>query len=73
VELYEYQKRVAEHVEAGRSVILQAPTGAGKTIAALWPFLNHFGREEANLLPRKCIYSVPMRCLANQFVTNQWC
>src|SRR5262249_5942068 len=49
-----------------RNIILQAPTGAGKTHAALLPFLNalEYNRD----FPRKCIYSVPMRVLAAQFV-----
>ncbi len=62
-----YQERVAQTLLTGKSVILQAPTGSGKTYAALWPFL-HAQREEVNVVfPAKCIYSVPMRVLANQF------
>lgn len=68
MELYDYQKEVARYLRAGQSVILQAPTGAGKTIAALWPFLEAWDRNKALLFPRKCIYSVPMRTLANQFL-----
>jgi CRISPR-associated endonuclease/helicase Cas3 len=49
----------------GRSVILQAPTGAGKTRAALYPFLRAWEYEDD--FPCKCIYSVPLRVLANQF------
>jgi CRISPR-associated endonuclease/helicase Cas3 len=63
--LYPFQKRVYELLKDGRSVILQAPTGAGKTRAALYPFLRAW--EEQGEFPRKCIYSVPMRVLANQF------
>lgn len=64
---YLYQKRMAELLLADRkSVILQAPTGAGKTHAALLPYLNAV--EHNRDFPRKCIYSVPMRVLANQFV-----
>ncbi len=33
-----YQQRVSDLVMAGKNVILQAPTGAGKTRAALEPF-----------------------------------
>lgn len=64
--LRSFQTRVAEVLLAEkRNVILQAPTGSGKTYAALLPFLNaiDYGRD----FPRKCIYSVPMRVLANQF------
>ena len=63
--LYPFQQRVYDLLSAGRSVILQAPTGAGKTRAALYPFLRAWEYEES--FPRKCIYSVPLRVLANQF------
>ena len=66
MELYEYQREVARHMRQGKSIILQAPTGAGKTMAALWPFLQNWAANE-NRLPRKCVYAVPMRVLANQF------
>ena len=52
--------------QTGQSVILQAPTGAGKTRAALYPFFRAW--EEDRDFPRKCIYSVPLRVLADQFV-----
>mgnify|MGYP006285515679 CR=1 FL=1 len=63
--LYRFQERVYDLISAGRSVILQAPTGAGKTRAALYPFLRAW--EYQDDFPRKCIYSVPLRVLANQF------
>lgn len=63
--LYPFQRKVYELVSAGRSVILQAPTGAGKTRAALYPFLHAW--EYKTDFPRKGIYSVPLRVLANQF------
>jgi len=65
VSLYDFQKRVYEYLKEGRSIILQAPTGAGKTRAALYPFLRAWEYEDD--FPRKCIYSVPLRVLANQF------
>lgn len=64
--LYGYQKRVARLVRGGCNIILQAPTGAGKTLAALWPFLQAWAADNSNV-PRKCVYAVPMRVLANQF------
>jgi CRISPR-associated endonuclease/helicase Cas3 len=64
--LYPYQERVDALIRAGRSIILQAPTGAGKTRAALFPFLDGW-RNDPTALPRQCIYAVPMRVLANQF------
>ncbi len=66
MKLYPFQKHVAELLLGGSNVILQAPTGAGKTHAAMLPFLNVL--EHNRDFPRKCIYSVPMRVLANQFV-----
>ena len=65
--LYPYQDHVKSHLLSGKSVILQAPTGAGKTRAALDPFIETFFDHPADFFPRKCIYSVPMRVLANQF------
>jgi len=67
IEAYDYQKRVSQFLLSGRSVILQAPTGAGKTRAALLPYLHARAHLEPGAFPRKCLYSVPMRVLANQF------
>ena len=64
--LHPFQERVYDTVSAGRSVILQAPTGAGKTRAALYPFLCAWEYDDD--FPRKCLYSVPLRALANQFL-----
>lgn len=66
--LYPYQERVKHWIHSGKSVILQAPTGAGKTRAALAPFIEAFFDFSPEAFPRQCIYSVPMRVLANQFV-----
>lgn len=67
---YPYQEKVAQLLLAGNNVILQAPTGAGKTAAALLPFLHARKNSDGAKFPRKCIYSVPMRVLANQFVAE---
>lgn len=64
---FPFQECVAEHLLAGRSVILQAPTGAGKTLAALWPYLERWNTDEPASFPRQCIYSAPARVLVNQF------
>jgi CRISPR-associated endonuclease/helicase Cas3 len=66
MELYKYQKEIARLVRQGKNIILQAPTGAGKTMAALWPFLVGWAADSLSI-PRKCVYAVPMRVLANQF------
>lgn len=64
--LYRHQERVNELVLDGKNVLLTAPTGSGKTRAALHPFL--WALDHEGYLPSKCIYSVPMRILANQFI-----
>ncbi|MFW5941889.1 MAG: CRISPR-associated helicase Cas3' [Chloroflexota bacterium] len=66
MELYDFQKELARVIRSGRNVLLQAPTGAGKTLAALVPFLQAWS-QATERVPRHCIYSVPMRVLANQF------
>lgn len=68
--LYPYQQRVKELIQSGKSVILQAPTGAGKTRAALAPFIESFFDRAPNAFPRKCVYTVPMRVLAHQFANE---
>jgi CRISPR-associated endonuclease/helicase Cas3 len=68
--LYPYQERVKQWIHSGKSVILQAPTGAGKTRAALAPFIEAFFDFPPEAFPRQCIYSVPMRVLANQFLNE---
>lgn len=72
---YPYQLRAYEAIKAGRSIIIQAPTGAGKTRAALYPYFANIEQAEhltdtqrASLpLPLTCRYAVPMRVLATQF------
>jgi CRISPR-associated endonuclease/helicase Cas3 len=70
-QLRPFQKRVLKYIMNGRSVILQAPTGSGKTRAALMPFLQNLAHQslthQGNRLPLTCLYAVPMRVLANQF------
>ena len=65
--LYPYQERVKSVITAGRSVILQAPTGTGKTRAAISPYIDAWLAEETRF-SSKGIYIVPMRVLAHQFV-----
>jgi CRISPR-associated endonuclease/helicase Cas3 len=66
--LFSYQERVFDALREHKPVILQAPTGAGKTRASLYPFLYACAHPEVIELPGQCIYSVPLRTLANQFV-----
>ncbi len=67
MKLYPYQQRVKTLIQSGRSVILQAPTGAGKTRAALAPFIEAFFQFPPERFSKQAIYSVPMRVLATQF------
>jgi CRISPR-associated endonuclease/helicase Cas3 len=63
---YSYQIKVAEALLSGKNIILQVPTGAGKTWASIIPFL--MARENPDLkgsFPSKMIYSLPLRTLAN--------
>jgi CRISPR-associated endonuclease/helicase Cas3 len=52
--------------QAKKNVIIHAPTGSGKTQAALHPYttnLQHGGHD----FPLHCLYATPMRVLSNQF------
>ncbi len=66
--LYPYQTQVKRLLHQGQSVVLQAPTGSGKTRAALAPFIEAFFDFHDEAFPRQCLYSVPMRVLADQFI-----
>jgi CRISPR-associated endonuclease/helicase Cas3 len=61
----QFQTKPAEYLLAGRNVILQAPTGSGKTMAALFPYF--LARKENANFPRKMLYCIPMRVLARGF------
>ena len=67
MKLYPYQQEVKDTLIAGHSVVLQAPTGAGKTRAALAPFIETFFESSGVVFPRQAIYSIPMQVLASQF------
>lgn len=67
--LYPHQEQVFDALRKGENIILQAPTGSGKTRAALYPFLYCAAQRE-NFLPPRCIYSPPMRILVKQFFTE---
>ncbi|GGI74111.1 CRISPR-associated helicase Cas3' [Deinococcus wulumuqiensis] len=60
---YPYQVRTAEALFSGKNVILRAPTGAGKTEAALGPFLLARQQRHGDF-PLRCIIASPMRTLA---------
>jgi CRISPR-associated endonuclease/helicase Cas3 len=66
-EPYPYQERVLKAVLGEqKNVILQIPTGGGKTIGAMLPFLQDRANRDG-LLPEKALYAVPMRVLTTQF------
>ncbi len=56
---YEYQKIAMESLFDGKSLIIRAPTGSGKTEVAIIPFIH--GLNE--ILPSQLIYSLPTRTL----------
>jgi CRISPR-associated endonuclease/helicase Cas3 len=57
---HDYQVEVAKWLYDGRNVLLRAPTGAGKTWAALAPFVW----EDWTARPARLIYALPLRTLA---------
>ncbi|GAB4148408.1 MAG: hypothetical protein Fur0037_16700 [Planctomycetota bacterium] len=58
--LNEFQVRAARAIEAGRNVLLAAPTGAGKTLVA------EYAIETAIAAGRRAIYTSPIKALSNQ-------
>lgn len=70
MEPYEYQKQVEHLFLQGEDLIIQAPTGSGKTIAALKPGLIGLDKglqRQAAHYPQRIVYGIPMRVLANGF------
>ncbi|MGF9820996.1 CRISPR-associated helicase Cas3' [Brevibacillus agri] len=63
IEPYPYQKKVAELLMQSRNLVLTAPTGAGKTWAALSPFL--YARKQKRDFADRVIYCLPLRTLAS--------
>jgi len=58
-----YQERVEELLHAGDSVILRVPTGAGKTWAAVAPFL--YSLADRRRIADRLLYALPLRSLAS--------
>lgn len=61
-ELYDYQTNVVAQLLGGDNVCLCAPTGAGKTWAALLPFL--YAKTQGVKFADRLIYVLPLRTLA---------
>ncbi|HVB27732.1 MAG TPA: DEAD/DEAH box helicase, partial [Mycobacteriales bacterium] len=55
-----FQLRAAEALESGHSVLVAAPTGAGKTV------VGEFAVHLALGAGRKCFYTTPIKALSNQ-------
>lgn len=64
----EFQKDAKEKLTKGQSVLIVAPTGLGKTRAALEPFVN--GNSSDALLSTRLIYNLPLRSLASGVVSE---
>src|SRR3954449_12760647 len=58
--LDDFQLRGCEAIEEGRSVLVAAPTGSGKTIVG--EFAVHLALETG----RKCFFTTPIKALSNQ-------
>ncbi|MGN6780259.1 MAG: DEAD/DEAH box helicase, partial [Marmoricola sp.] len=58
--LDDFQVRACRELEDGRSVLVAAPTGAGKTVVG--EFAVHLALESG----RKCFYTTPIKALSNQ-------
>ena len=55
-----YQREAVDHLAANRSVLVSAPTGAGKTVIAEFAV---FAALERGL---RCVYTTPLKALSNQ-------
>src|SRR4051812_34578390 len=55
-----FQIEACQALEAGKGVLVAAPTGSGKTIVG--EFAVHLGLQEG----RKCFYTTPIKALSNQ-------
>ncbi len=59
-ELDDFQVRACHELEAGKGVLVAAPTGSGKTIVG--EFAVHLALAQG----RKCFYTTPIKALSNQ-------
>lgn len=67
---YEHQIRMWGHIHSLEfPLLLQAPTGSGKTESVIAPFLSQFIENNFNIAPRM-IYVLPMRVLVNNIASR---
>ena len=59
-ELDDFQVTACKELEAGKGVLVAAPTGSGKTIVG--EFAVHLALAQG----RKCFYTTPIKALSNQ-------
>ncbi len=59
-DLDDFQLEAISHLEEGRSVVVCAPTGSGKTVVA------EYAVEMARRTNRRCYYTTPLKALSNQ-------
>ncbi len=70
-EPYTYQSELAE---SGPPEVLEVPTGSGKTVAAVLPWLYrrrfHASGDVRDATPRRLVYVLPMRVLVEQTASS---
>jgi len=59
-ELDDFQRRALDALDAGRSVLVAAPTGAGKTV------VGEYAVDRAVAAGAKAFYTTPLKALSNQ-------
>ena len=59
-ELDDFQVRALDAIDAGRSVLVAAPTGSGKTV------VGEYAVERALIEGNKAFYTTPLKALSNQ-------
>lgn len=59
---YPYQEEIAQRLFEGRNIFLRAPTGSGKTWAAILPYL--WAKKQGSAFVDRLIYVLPLRTLA---------
>ncbi|MBT8207397.1 MAG: DEAD/DEAH box helicase [Acidimicrobiia bacterium] len=59
-----FQIQAARHIDDGTSVVVTAPTGAGKTVVA------EYGIDRALRIDKRAFYTTPIKALSNQKFTD---